>query len=296
MRHNDRPGDNVQTKREIEALLVRAGLRPRKRLGQHFLIDGNLMRRLVEAAELSADDVVLEVGAGTGGLTDLLVDRARRVVSVEVDRDLFPLLEQRFAGVANLSLLNTDVLARKNLVSPAVIDAIMGKQWAPAGAGTIKLVANLPYHVATPLLMNLLLDYPCIERYVFTVQSEVGDRLLARAGSRDFGPLAIVAQTLGRVRVVARLPAHVFWPRPKVDSTMIRLDVGDMPFEDRRTLHRFVAFVRGVFEHRRKTLRAALRFIVDDAVRARICTQVDGARRPETFSREAWLAMFALLH
>ena len=91
------PTQHVQTKREIEAMLTRAGLRPRKRLGQHFLIDGNLMRRLVEAADLEAEEVVLEVGAGTGGLTDLLADRVRRVVSVEVDRDLFSLLEDRFA-------------------------------------------------------------------------------------------------------------------------------------------------------------------------------------------------------
>lgn len=289
------PPQHVQTKREIESILARAGLRPRKRLGQHFLIDGNLMRRLVEAAELEADDVVLEVGAGTGGLTDLLADRVRRVVSVEVDRDLFSLLEDRFADRSNVVLVHTDVLERKNLVAPQVIEALIGGDTDAGRTTVIKLVANLPYQIATPLVMNLLLDHPCIERYLFTVQAEVGDRLLASPGSRDYGPLAIVAQTLGRVTAVTRLPPHVFWPRPEVDSVMIRLDTLPMPFADRATMHRFVAFVRGVFTHRRKTLRAALRFVVDDVTRERICARFDPTGRPETLSREAWLAMFALL-
>jgi len=291
--HAADPVPHVQTKREIEATLISAGLRPRRRLGQHFLIDGNLMRRLVDTADIRGNDTVLEVGAGTGGLTDLLAGRARRVISVEVDRDLFSLLEDRFVSVPNVTLLNTDVLERKHRIAPEVIECLFDKEYVPPQS--VKLVANLPYHVATPILMNLLLDHPEVTRFVFTVQSEVGERLLAGPGSRDFGPLAIITQTLSQSVMVTRLPPHVFWPQPEVDSVMIRMDAIAMPFVDRTELHRFAAFVRGVFEHRRKTLNSALRYVVDDEVRTRIGGLFDATQRPETFSREEWLAMFAAI-
>jgi len=283
---------HVQTKREIEAILNQAGLRPRKRLGQHFLIDGNLMRRLVDVAELTTRDTVLEVGAGTGGLTDLLTDKAGRLVSVEIDRDLFPLLVDRFAEARHVHLLNIDALERKHQIHADVLEALFDSNADPGGS--VKLVANLPYHVATPLLMNLLLDHPRVVRYVFTVQAEVGERLLADPGGRSFGPLAILAQTLTEVTQIARLPPHVFWPQPEVDSVMIRMDTIAPPFEDRARLHRFALFVRGVFEHRRKTLKSALRYVIDDNARERISRHFDASRRPETFGREDWIAMFEL--
>ena len=284
--------DHVQTKREIESILASAGLRPRKRLGQHFLIDGNLMRRLVEVADVGTEDVVLEVGAGTGGLTDLLAGRAGRVVSVEVDRELFPILQDRFASWPHVLFINTDVLERKHEIAPEVVRAL--SESSQANSRSVKLVANLPYHVATPLLMNLLLDHPIVSRFVFTVQAEVGDRLIAQADSRDFGPLAIITQTLAIVSPVMKLPPHVFWPQPEVDSVMMRMETIPMPFADRAELHRFAKFVRGVFEHRRKTLRSALRYVVDDAVRDRLCKEYDTTRRPETFSREDWVTMFGI--
>jgi 16S rRNA (adenine1518-N6/adenine1519-N6)-dimethyltransferase len=283
---------HVQTKREIESMLDLAGLRPRKRLGQHFLIDGNLMRRLVEEAGLTQEDVVLEVGAGTGGLTDLLVQRAGRVISVEVDGDLCGLLRDRFAGVDHFTLLNTDVLASKHRLSDALIHELNRIEPASSGESSLKLVANLPYHVATPLLMNLLIDYPQVRRFVFTVQAEVGERLIAKPNTRDYGPLAILAQTLGRVETITRLPPQVFWPRPAVDSVMMRMEVMPLPFDDRDRLQRFTRLVRSTFAHRRKTLRTALGYVVSAGQRDRVCEHFDGSRRPESLSRDEWRCLF----
>ena len=293
---------HVQTKREITELLTGAGVRPRKRFGQHFLIDGNLMRRLCEAGEVGPDDRVLEVGGGTGGLTDLLVERAAEVICVEVDPRLHGLLDSRFADRANFRLILGDVLASKHRLNPEVVRAIQDEQ----RAGRVKLVANLPYQIATPLVMNLLLDHPSVTRLVFTVQREVAERLTAGPGSKAYGPVSILTQLLCRVQTVATLSPDVFWPRPAVESAMLRIDVGASPFADgqsqqadcvgplagRAALHGFVDLVRKTFEHRRKTLRSALGYVLDVRQRNAICTTIDATRRPESFSIEEWLAMY----
>ncbi len=282
--------EHVQTKSEIAAILASAGMRPRKRFGQHFLIDGNLMRRLVAAAELGPDDLAIEVGPGTGGLTDLLVARAGRVVAVEIDTTLQLVVSDRFREQPNFTLIAADALASKHHLTEELVAQICSFD-NPNGA--VKLVANFPYQVATPLVMNLLIDYPQVRRFVFTVQAEVGDRVTADPGSKAFGPLAIVAQLLADVSTVAKLPPEVFWPRPDVYSVMLRLDVKQSPFFDCSTLRRFVSFVRGVFEHRRKTLRGAVGFVTDTETRDRVCADVDATRRPESFDRAEWLALFA---
>ncbi len=344
----------VQTKREIEALLEQAGLRPRKRFGQHFLIDGNLMRRLVESAEINSDDVILEVGPGTGGLTDLLVERAMHVICVEIDRDLFALLSERFQNQPNIELICSDVLDGKHHLNPIVATAIPraanfssrdpaskraanfssrglsdhvdpqsepqaqatggweGETPAEQRSGTsratshspfprrdqggsvgrVKLVANLPYDVATPLLMNLMLDYPAVSRFCFTVQAEVGERIAAAVGSKIYGPLSIIAQNLCAVEQVARLGPSAFWPRPQVDSVMLRLDRREAPAIPREHAKSFAAFVHGVFEHRRKTLRAALAYVVEADDRERICARVDSKLRPEQIGPTQWAQLF----
>jgi 16S rRNA (adenine1518-N6/adenine1519-N6)-dimethyltransferase len=351
----------VQTKREIEALLDQAGLRPRKRFGQHFLIDGNLMRRLVESAEIEASDVILEVGPGTGGLTDLLLQRARQVICVEIDRDLFALLAERFHRQPNIELICSDVLDGKHHLNPVVSAAIQdwaGKQqregegpaepqseprahatgghqgnapvepqpepraqatggpqgnapaepqpplplgegrgegYALSNTSPIKLVANLPYDIATPLLMNLMLDYPAVRRFCFTVQAEVGERIAAPAGSKVYGPLSIIAQTICSVEQVARLGPGAFWPRPQVDSVMLRLDRRDAPAVPAEHAKQFAAFVHGVFEHRRKTLRAALAYVVDATNRDRICATIDSKLRPEQIDARQWARLFQIM-
>lgn len=283
--------DHVQTKREIEELLGCAGLRPRKRFGQHFLVDGNLMRRLAESAELNPDDVVLEVGAGTGGLTDLLANRAGRVICVEIDTDLFSILSERFGRCANVELICGDVLEQKHRLLSAVGNALRGHN----ARGGVKLVSNLPYDIATPLLMNLLVDYPQMSRFCFTVQAEVGDRITAQSGTKAYGPLSILAQTICTAQTVARIGPQSFWPRPLVDSVMLRLDRREPAVLDGDELTRFSSLVHGVFEHRRKTLRSALGYVIDETVRERVCAAIDGSVRPEQITVAQWLEILEIL-
>ena len=285
--------EHVQTKREIQALLAGAGLRPRRRFGQHFLIDGNLMRRLVEVAEIQPDDLVLEVGAGTGGLTDLLAQRAGGVVAVEIDRGLRGLLDTRFAHQPAVRLVAGDVLKSKHSLCDEVADAL--HRHAATHGARVLLVANLPYQVATPLVMNLLVDYPVVRRLCFTVQAEVGERILAASGEKSFGPLSVVSQALCEASLIARVPPQAFWPVPRVDSVMIRMDVCKSPFNSAAQAALFATFVRSVFDHRRKTLRSALRYVLEEPQREAFCERFDATRRPEDFSADEWIEMFGQL-
>ena len=281
---------HVQTKSEIVKLLSERGIHPRKRFGQHFLIDGNLMRKLAECAELDRDDVVLEVGAGTGGLTDLMVDRVETLIGVEIDRDLYALLTERFRGSDGVRLLYGDILAAKHRLMSEVDDEI--RAYDVTLPGRFKLVANLPYQVATPLVMNLLVDYPSVRRLCFTVQAEVGDRITATAGCKAYGPLSITAQLLCRVDTVVRIGPGAFWPAPAVDSVMLCMEVVDSPFDDVRTVRGFVQFVRRAFAHRRKTLRSALSFGLTAEEVERLDGLFDLARRPEQVAVDEWLSMY----
>ena len=245
------------TQTEIRAMLADAGLRPEKRYGQHFLIDGNLMRLLVDAADLGPADTVLEVGPGVGNLTELLVERAGRVIAVEIDPAVAEVARERLAGAENLDFLVADILADKHTVSPKVL-RLLGERSAAAGHRRVKLVANLPYQAATPLVAELVLGQPPMERLVFTVQQEVAARLAARPATPDYGPVGVIVQALAEVQVLRRLSPGVFWPRPRIWSAMVRI----RPQADRRRAIRnvevFRRTVHGLFMHRRKRAARSL--------------------------------------
>jgi 16S rRNA (adenine1518-N6/adenine1519-N6)-dimethyltransferase len=274
----------VQTKREIQEMLAAAGVRPDKRFGQHFLVDGNLMRKMVETAEIGAGDTILEVGGGTGGLTDLLAPVAHRVVVVEIHRELAVLLATRFADAGNVRVIAGDVLSSKHTVSSAVSEALAVD--APP-VRRVLLVANLPYNVATPLIMNLLVDHPLVDRLCFTIQREVADRLTGK----DFGPLAILVQTLCHVRRIAVLPASAFWPPPSVESSMLRLDRRPHPFANDDALRAFVELVKAAFAHRRKTLRFNLGRHLSAELLDRAASTVDLGRRAEAIALDQWIRL-----
>jgi len=251
------------TKTEIRHLLARAGLRPDTARGQHFMIDANLMRLLVLAADLHPRDTVLEVGAGVGNLTGLLAAKAGHVVAVEVDPNLAKIAHHRLADVDNLTLVVTDALADKHHVAPVVLDAV--RRACETVGGPVKLVANLPYQAATPLVVDLVLGASPPARLVFTVQEEVAGRLTAAPGTRAYGPASVLLQAVSEVNVLRSLPPTVFWPRPKVRSAMVvvhpsrrlRSRVADLA-----VLKRAVA---GLFAHRRK--RAARSLALADPAR-----------------------------
>jgi 16S rRNA (adenine1518-N6/adenine1519-N6)-dimethyltransferase len=238
------------TQREVRNLLAEAGLRPRRRLGQHFLVDPNLLGILVREADLGPRDVVLEVGAGLGNLTDLLVEAAGRVVAVEVDKDLAGLAAARLAGAANLDLVVADILADKHHLSAEVRETIL-RRLAEAG-GRLKLVANLPYAVATPLVADLVLGEPRPDLLVFTVQEEVARRMAAAPATAAYGPVSVMVQAVAEVEVRRRLGPTVFWPRPGVGSALVRVRPSAARRGRMADLEALRRTVDGLFRHRRK--------------------------------------------
>jgi len=279
-----------QTLSEIRDLLASTGLRPQKKLGQNFLIDGNLMTKIVEAAGLESADVVLEIGAGTGSLTEMLLERAHRVVAVELDRGLAELLTARLAGCDNLTLLHEDVLQSKSQIAPVVLDALR----EAAGGRPALLVANLPYHIASPILIDLLLCDVPFKRFCFSVQREVADRITARPSTKDYGPISILLQLCGTVHKITHLPPQAFWPAPKVESTALRIDIDLSRFPDKTLLRQFSDLLRLAFSHRRKTLNYNLKQQYEPAHFGPACaaTGIDPAIRAEALSPEQWYELF----
>ncbi|MGE0479267.1 MAG: 16S rRNA (adenine(1518)-N(6)/adenine(1519)-N(6))-dimethyltransferase RsmA [Phycisphaerae bacterium] len=283
-----------QTLSQVRALLAGAGLTPRHRFGQNFLIDLNLMRKAAAAAELSAADVVLEVGPGTGSLTELLLAPGARVIAVEIDRGLQALLAAQFAGQPRFTLICGDALATKHELNPELISAL--QRATPAERGARKLVANLPYQIATPLLMELLYGDPPLERMVITIQQEVAERLTAAPRTDAYGPLAVIMQSLAQLERLARLPASAFWPRPAVESELVRIRPRGVRAVAGRPTAGYVALVRTWFQHRRKTLRRIARDAgVNDAEAAFARSGISSDARPEELSAADWERLFGAL-
>lgn len=274
----------AQTKHQIEALLAEARSRPRHQFGQNFMIDQNLVRTVADAGQLGPGDCAVEVGPGTGTLTGELLERAERVVAVEIDRDLAALLRKTFADRERFILIEGDALAGKHDLSPALFQAI---QQARQGGMRVKLVANLPYNIASPLVIEMLIAG--VEVLAFTVQKEVALRLAAAPGTGEYGPLTVVARMLSHVELLRTLPPQAFWPAPKIDSSLVR-----MTREDRLGLAAkdFGRFVHSVFSFRRKTLRRALVQAGYDAARVLSTAGLDGQRRAEEFEPEFFWQMF----
>jgi 16S rRNA (adenine1518-N6/adenine1519-N6)-dimethyltransferase len=273
-----------QTKHQIEALLAEAGSQPRHRFGQNFMIDRNLVRLVAEAGELSKTDWVLEVGPGTGTLTEELLERADKVVAVEIDRDLAALLRKRFAAHENFALIEGDALAGKHELNPQITEAMSGA--AHVGL-TRKLVANLPYNIASPLLIDLLIAG--MDRLVFTVQKEVADRLRAVPGGEEYGPLSVMAQMLAQVQVLRTLPPQAFWPAPKIESALVVMVRNDRLGEQARE---FGQFVHCLFSFRRKTLRKGLEQGGFDPQKLLLETALDPQARPQTLMPQDFLNLF----
>jgi 16S rRNA (adenine1518-N6/adenine1519-N6)-dimethyltransferase len=270
-----------QTKTQIQALLSEADTAPRHRFGQNFMIDQNLVRTVAAAGNIAAGDVLIEVGPGTGTLTEeLLASPAARVIAVEIDRDLAKMLRERFANNERLLLIEGDALSGKHELNPDLLAAINPSQ-------PTRLIANLPYNIASPLVIELLLAG--VQMLVFTVQKEVAERLRASAGSDAYGPLTVMAQMLADVELLRTLPPQAFWPAPKIDSALVRMTRNDRLGPG---ANQFGRFVHQVFSFRRKTLRKSLTMSGFDAERVLAQTGLNGQQRPEEFTPEQFLAMY----
>jgi 16S rRNA (adenine1518-N6/adenine1519-N6)-dimethyltransferase len=227
--------------------------------------------------------VVIEVGPGTGTLTEeLLASPAARVVAVEIDRDLAKLLRERFAGEPRFQLIEGDALSGKHELNHELHSTITQAK------GEVKLVANLPYNIASPLVIDLLLAG--VSTLAFTVQKEVAARFGAQAGSDDYGPLTVMAQLLAHVETLRTLPPQAFWPAPKIESALVRMQRNDRLGE---RANDFGRFVQKLFSARRKTLRKSMAIggieNVDEVLSS---LQLDGQRRPEEFTPEELLRLF----
>ncbi|WP_437194382.1 16S rRNA (adenine(1518)-N(6)/adenine(1519)-N(6))-dimethyltransferase RsmA [Planctomicrobium sp. SH527] len=251
----DRP--ERQTRSYLMQLFQRHGYHPRTNLGQNFLIDINIIDFVVRSAELTKDDVVLEIGAGTGGMTTFMAYEAGHVISVEIDRNMFELASEATQKYNNVTLINADALKNKNNFNPVVLEEIQ-KQLAVSPKRRLKMVANLPYSVATPVISNLVATELPWERMVVTIQYEVGSRMQAKAGEEHYGALSVWLQSQCQVELLKKLGPTVFWPRPKVDSAVVQL-VPDPEARARLGNREFFhGFVRRVFNYRRKFLRSVL--------------------------------------
>ncbi len=251
------PPSPRQTQNFLRGLFAEHGLDPKSKLGQNFLIDLNLLDVLVRSAELSREDAVLEVGSGTGSLTNRLASEAGAVVSVEIDSDFAPIVRRLVGNRPNTRLIHGDILRRKSEINPDVRAALAEDQ-ARFGCTRWKLVANLPYVVATPVIANLLTDPDPPERMVVTVQWEIGERLTAAVGSKEYNALSVLVQSVAEVEILRKLPPTVFWPKPKVDSAIVRIRPNAEKRAQIADLKSFREFLRDLYTHRRKTLRQAL--------------------------------------
>jgi 16S rRNA (adenine1518-N6/adenine1519-N6)-dimethyltransferase len=245
-----------QTLSYLQKLFEEHDLRPKNKLGQNFLIDLNLIELIIRSAELTKEDLVLEVGTGTGSLTSRLAEAAGHVISVEIDPGFRALAAEILDGKPAVTLLLADILKNKNELNPDVLSLM--RQRLDNDLSQLKLVSNLPYVVATPVVSNLLLEALPVERMVVTVQWEIAARLTASPGSKDYGALSVLVQSLADVEIIRRLAPPVFWPRPKVDSAIVAVRPSASKRAHVGAVHRFRSFLRDLYVHRRKNLRGAL--------------------------------------
>lgn len=227
---------------DIRRLLRKYRLKPDKGLGQHFLVDPGSLRRVIEAAELSREDSVLEIGAGLGSLTRAIAAVAGRVVAIEFDRRLIPPLEEAVAGLANVRLVNDDILSLE-------IGSLME-------GGAYRVVANIPYNITSALIRRLMETPNPSRLIVLTIQREMAERIVSAPGKMSL--LALSVQIYGRPSLEAYIPATAFYPRPKVDSAVLRIDAGDDPRVAAELIEPLFRLARAGFGQKRKKLVNAL--------------------------------------
>ncbi|MBW7864035.1 MAG: 16S rRNA (adenine(1518)-N(6)/adenine(1519)-N(6))-dimethyltransferase RsmA [Candidatus Hydrogenedentes bacterium] len=272
----------------LRDLCARHGIRFKKGLGQNLLLDDNINTIMVDAANLTPEDSVIEVGAGLGALTRRLCRKAGRLLSVEIDASFIPCLEEQFGGMPNVRLFRGDIL---NHSLGTLVDEYLPE------SQRLKMVSNLPYYITTPILFHFLESPLFFSRIVVMVQLEVGQRLVAAANTGEYGVLTIASALHAEVDLVHRVPATCFLPRPKVDSCIVRFRCHENPPVGAAERRFVMKVVRAAFSQRRKTLRNALAgsggFGVprDAVLEAMEAAGVDGGRRAQTVSLDEFVRL-----
>lgn len=219
-----------------------------KKYGQNFLIDTHILEKIVESAEITKDDCVVEIGPGIGTMTQYLAESAREVIAVEIDKALIPILEDTLSEYDNITVLNQDIL--KVDMNQLIIEKNNGKP--------IKVVANLPYYITTPIIMGLFEKNVPLHSITIMVQKEVADRMQVGPGTKDYGALSLAVQYYSKPKIVAAVPATCFMPKPNVDSAVIQLVKYEKPPVDIKDVKYMFSLIRASFNQRRKTLANGL--------------------------------------
>ncbi len=255
-----------------KSLLDHYHIHPKRSLGQNFVQDPSALDRILEAAALTPEDTVLEIGPGTGALTEQLAAHAKRVIAVEIDTRFEPILSAAFGHLPNVEIVYGDILT---VDVPTLV-----------GEGDYVVVANVPYYITSAILRTLLEGRKRPRRIIMTVQLEVAERLTARPG--DMSILAVSAQFYAKVQIAARLKAAIFWPRPEVDSAVIRLDTYERPPVDAPDEQTFFRVVKAGFSQKRKQLKNSLG---TDGPALLERAGIDPTRRAETLTLDEWAAL-----
>ncbi len=271
----------LPTATSIRALLAEHGAAPSRALGQHFLADPNTARRIVRLADLEPGARVLEIGPGVGSLTAALLEADARITALELDRHVLPLL--------NAVLESTGMADRVNVVHG---DAMTADLAAISGESPVTCVSNLPYNVATPIVMRLLNEAPNVTRLLVMVQREVGERMAAKVGGREYGAVTVKIAFHGVARMVGTVAPSVFLPPPKVDSALVRIDRHPQSVVDVSSRELLFGIIQTGFAQRRKMLRRALVPLFGDRTLELLeAAGIDPAARAETIELPAWAAL-----
>lgn len=270
----------------IRYIMEKYGFRFSKSLGQNFLIDASIVEQIIDGAEVGADDVVLEVGPGIGVMTQAMAKRAKKVVAVEIDKALLPVLDETLEDLDNVEIVSGDVL---KVDLQQIIDEKLGGQ-AP------KVIANLPYYVTTPIIMRFLEEQIPVTDIVVMVQKEVADRMVAGPGSKTYGALSVVVQYYAEPSKIVKAPPSVFMPQPGVESSVVRLKRRTSAPVELKAPELFFKTVRSAFMKRRKTLLNALSSGELDASKDEVrqvleTCGIDPKRRGETLDMQEFASL-----
>jgi len=271
----------------IRKELAEQGLIPRKKWGQHFLADKNILKKVIKTAEIEKEDIVLEVGPGLGEMTQALAHEARKVIAVEIDPRLVEILKGKLADIPNVEIIQSDILkfdVRKHL----------GSEKHP-----VKVVANLPYQISTPLLFHFIDSRDLFSVLILMLQREVAERMVAPPGRKTYGPLSVLIQSVADVSICFTVKPSAFFPPPEVETAVIRLSWKKSPMIAPEQEDGFRAVVKGCLGYRRKTLANALKYsnlLLPENLEKRLEQMgIDPRRRPETLSVQEFVGLASVL-
>jgi len=275
--------DRISSPKKTKEIVQKYEFKFSKSLGQNFLIDQNILDNIVDGANVSEGDCIIEVGPGIGSLTQNIAERADSVLAVEIDKTLIPILKETLGAYPNVEVINEDVL--KLDLHKLIEEKFPGR--------TVKVIANLPYYVTTPIIMKFLEEKVPVKSLTIMIQKEVADRMQAGPGTKDYGALSIAVQYYSNPKILLKVPPSVFIPQPKVESTVIRLDILDTPKVSVEREDLFFSLVKDAFGKRRKTLLNALStgdLKLDKSLLREVlaASNIDENRRGETLTIEEY--------